>query len=253
MTVAGNIKDIILDHKPLFIVIVVILFLLELEIFAVAVMKSGRKSWLQVIDTNGNIIYQTDGDNLSEFNNYYFEKTFGPLAQYEIKLVTKEIPFPFRAWFVAAVGLPVGIVLLLAFIVKAYMTLFYETEKTSHFEPDTVGYETRMEKIIAKISRFNIFTLGFLIFLAVFGYWVIPNFIVYLSHVGIETLVRFKWFFLFAAIIMLAIVGWIIYLRYLLAVKTIETQAEIEKKRLQLEMRNYQLLSQLEYQPKTKE
>ena len=30
-------------------------------IFALAAMKSGRKSWLQVIDANGNVIHETSG------------------------------------------------------------------------------------------------------------------------------------------------------------------------------------------------
>lgn len=252
MAVTKNVKDIILENKTLFIIIVVALFLLEMEIFAIAILKSGRKSWLQVVDTNGNVIHETDGNNLSEFNNYYFEKTFGPLEQYEVKLVTKEYPFPFRAWFVAAVGLPLGIVLLFGFIVKAYTTLFYgEKKTTTNFESDQDKDETRLEKIVAKISRFNVFTLGFLIFLAVFGYWVIPNFICYLGRVGIETLVRFKWIFLVFSILMLGIVGWVIYLRFLLAVKTIEIQAEVEKHRLQLETKNHQLPAQLDYKPKT--
>ena len=92
-----------------FIIIAVALFLIEIEIFAVAAMKSGRKSWLQVMDQHGNIIHETDGNDLSDFNKYYFEKTFGPLDGYQVKLMTKEFPFPFRAWFVAAVGIPIGI------------------------------------------------------------------------------------------------------------------------------------------------
>ena len=81
MVVKKNVKNIIRENKTLFIIIAVSLFLLELEIFAVAVMKSGKKSWMQIVDTKGNVIHETDGDNLSEFNKYYFEKTFGPLEQ----------------------------------------------------------------------------------------------------------------------------------------------------------------------------
>ena len=60
------------ENRMLFIIILVVLFLIELEIFAVAAMKSGRKSWLQVFDAKGNVIHETDGQNLSEFNKYYF-------------------------------------------------------------------------------------------------------------------------------------------------------------------------------------
>ena len=66
------------ENKTVFIVIAVVLFLIELEIFAIAAIKSGRKSWLQVINAQGAVIHETDGSNLSDFNKYYFEKTFGP-------------------------------------------------------------------------------------------------------------------------------------------------------------------------------
>jgi hypothetical protein len=123
------------EHKTVFIIVAVVIFLIELEIFAFAAMTSGRKSWLQVIDANGSVIHETDGKNLSDFNKYYFEKTFGPFEQYNVKLVTKEVPFPFRAWFVAAVGVPVGIVLLFGFVVRAYTTFFFREEQ----KPDDVG------------------------------------------------------------------------------------------------------------------
>jgi hypothetical protein len=141
----------------------VFLFLVYIEIFALAAMKSGRKSWLQVIDANGNVIHETDGKNLSDFNKYYFEK------------------------------------------------------------------------LIAAVSRFNIFTIGFLVLLGVFSYWVVPNFIVHVGKLGVETLTRYKWIFLSFGMILLGVVIWVIYLKYLLAKKAIESHAEIDKYRLQIE------------------
>jgi len=226
------------EHKTFIIIISVVLFLVELEIFALAAMKSGRKSWLQVMDSKGNVIHETDGNNLSEFNKYYFEKTFGPFDQYQVKLVTKNLPFPFRAWFAAAVGIPVGAFLLFAFFVRAYHALFGGEEK-SRDERDLkhAGYEYRFEKVIAAVSRFNIFITGFLIVLAVFLYWVVPNLVVYIGRTGAETITRYKWFFLSVGVVFLSLVIWVIYLRYLLAKKTIDRQAEIDKYRLRLEYR----------------
>jgi hypothetical protein len=223
------------ENKTLFIIVAVVLFLVELEIFAIAAMKSGHKSWLQVMDDNGNVIHETDGKNLSEFNRYYFEKTFGPFEKYHVKLITKDVPFPFRAWFAAAVGVPVGAFLLFAFFVRAYQSLFSKEEKI----PDKAGsknteYEFRFEKIIAAISRFNIFVIGFLICLSVLLYFVIPNLIVYLGRTGVETITRYKWIFISMGIVFLGLFIWIIYLRYLLAKKTIDRQAEIDKYRLRL-------------------
>jgi hypothetical protein len=251
MTPPKDVKSIIREHKTLFVIIAVILFLLELQIFAVAAMKSGRKSLLQILDENGNVIHETDGRNLSDFNKYYFEKTFGPMDQYDVRLETQEYPFPFRAWFVAAVGIPVGIVLLFGFVVKAYISLFYGHEKDTvysghHAEPG----ETHLEMILSRISRFNIFTIGFLIFLGVFAYWVIPNLITFLGKTGIETLSQYKLFFISSALIFLGLVVWVIYLRYRLAVKSIESRTEIEKQRIQLEMaEQMSARAQIEYHP----
>ena len=191
-----KIAALIRENKTLFIIIAVVLFLVELEIFALAAMKSGRKSWLQVIDANGNVIHETDGKNLSDFNKYYFEKTFGPFEQYHVKLETKQFPFPFRAWFVAAVGIPVGAILLFAFAVQAYLSLFYKEGNSGEYDVKKNEYEYRFEKLIAAVSRFNIFTIGFLVLLGVFSYWVVPNLIVHVGKLGVEALTRYKWIFL---------------------------------------------------------
>jgi len=244
-----NITTLMRENKTLIIIIAVVLFLIELEIFALAAMKSGRKSWLQVLDGQGSVIHETDGKNLSQFNKYYFEKTFGPLEQYQFKLVTKEIPFPFRPWFSAAVGIPIGVLLLFGFAVKTFQSIFYgEDHKPEAADTAKGEYEYGFEKILAVLSRFNIFTLGFLVCLAVFCYWVIPNLVIYTGRVGVETLTRYKWIFLIASMILLALIIWVIYLRYLLAKRTIDSQVAIDKHRLQLEYdQSRQVPYQLEY------
>jgi len=230
-----KIATLIGENRTLFIIIAVVLFLIELEIFALAAMKSGRKSWLQVVDSNGNVIHETDGNNLSEFNKYYFEKTFGPFEQYHVKLATKDFPFPFRAWFVAAVGIPVGAILLFAFAVQAYLSLFHKEQNLGEYDVKKNEFEYRFEKVITAISRLNIFTIGFFVLLGVFSYWVVPNLVVHVGRLGVETMTRYKWIFLSFGIVCLGLIIWIIYLRYLLAKKAIDSHAEIDKYRLQLE------------------
>ncbi len=232
-----RISNLIQENKTLFIIIIVGLFLLELEIFALAAMKSGRKSWLQVIDANDNVIHETSGKNLSEFNKYYFEKTFGPFENYQVRLETRENPFPFRAWFVAAIGIPVGAMLLFGFVVKAYVSIFHGSELQGDesgpaCEP---GYESRLESILYRISRMNIFIIGFLIFVGVIAYWILPNMIATIGRTGIDTIIRFKWVFIILGVVVAGIGVWIVYLRYLLAKKSIESRTEIEKHRLALE------------------
>jgi len=231
-----DLAALIRENKTLFIIITVGLFLIELEIFALAATKSGRKSWIQVSDDRGTVIYETDGSRLSDFNKYYFEKTFGPFENYQSKLITREVPFPFRAWFVAAVGVPIGAVLLFGFVFRAYMALFQgERPVRRGSDTGTMESEGRLEQVIDRIGRLNIFAIGFLVLVIVLSYWIIPNAITYIGKTGVELLIRYKWIFIAVGGVFLGIVLWIIYLRYLLAKKAIESQVEVDKYRLQLE------------------
>jgi hypothetical protein len=239
MSESRHLSSLFREHKTFFVLVLVGLVLIELEIFALAALKSGRQSWLQVYNAQGALIYETDGQNLSKFNRYYFEKTFGPLENYEVRLTARERPFPFRAWFVAAVGLPVGLVMLFVFLVRVYQRLWgleapagADPAQTANLtDPDETGFE----RFVRRFSRFNVFVLGGLILAAVLAYWIVPNLIIDMGRLGIETVVRFKWFFLGAAFLGFALVAWIVYLRYLLARKTIESRVEVDKYRLQLE------------------
>ena len=145
-------------------------------------------------------------------------------------------PFPFAHGLLHAVGIPVGAILLFGFITRAFAALIYGdriTGSASSGAPEPIA-RNRLETLMAGISRLNIFTIGFLMLLAVFTYWVVPNLILYIGQVGMDTITRYKWFFLAVALVILGIMLWIIYLRYLLAKKTIDSQTEVEKFRLQL-------------------
>ncbi|QTA88679.1 hypothetical protein [Desulfonema magnum] len=243
-----SIASMVVENKTVFIVIAIALFLIELEIFAVAAMKSGWDYKMQILDDKGNLIHETDGKNLSDFNKYYFEKTHGPFEQYQRKLVKNYVPFPFRAWFVAAVGIPVGVILLFAFVVRAYIALFYGEEKEEEADLRKENYGTRLEKIIASVSGFNIFAIGFLVFLVIISYWIIPEVVIYLGKLGEDTILKYKWFFLAVLLAAFGILVWITYLRYLLAKKTIDSQTEVDKFRMQLEFKQTGGLPlQLEY------
>ncbi|SLM28576.1 conserved membrane hypothetical protein [Desulfamplus magnetovallimortis] len=129
-----NWSDLIRDYKMLMIIVIVGFFLIEIEIFAVAVMKSGRQSWMNVLDDSGEVIYQVKGSTLTNFNKYYFENTFGSIDDYQVKLVSKDVPFPFRAWLASAIGIPVGLVLLLAFVLRSVMVLLYGKKSGADYD-----------------------------------------------------------------------------------------------------------------------
>ncbi len=246
---------IIKGNRTVFIAISVVLLLLELGIFAVAALRSGEHYKLQFWDKNGDLVYETDGKNLNDFNVYQFRMTHGPVQNYQRKLVKTDVPFPFRAWFVAAFGIPLGMFLFFAFILKAYEALFYgEEAKGNARDTQTSRYETRLEKIIGGVNRFNIFVIAVVAFLAVMAYWVLPNLLIYVGEVSLDTIMRFKWIILLVGFLAFGLLVWVIYLKYLLAKKSMDSQVEVDKHRLELEYKyNAKSRLQLEHHQKGKD
>ena len=238
--------SIVKGHRTVFIAITVVLLLIELGIFAVAALQSGEHYKLQFWDQNGDLIYETDGKNLNDFNVYQFRMTHGPVQNYKRKLVKTDLPFPFRAWFVAAFAIPLGMFLFFAFILKAYEALFYsEAEKEDVADSRRSGYETRLEQIIGGVNRFNIFIIAVVAFLAVIGYWILPNLLIYVGEVSLDTVMRFKWAILLVGFAAFGLLVWIIYLKYLLAKRSMDSQVDVDKHRLELEYK-YNIKSQLQ-------
>lgn len=267
-------SDLIKDHKVLIISIIVGFFLIEIEIFAVAAMKSGRQSWMNIIDDSGEIIYQVKGSTLTNFNKYYFENTFGSIDDYQVKLVSEDVPFPFRAWFAASIGIPVGLILLLAFILKSVMALLYgkksssengdkNKESQAEEQPSSDSNKADMKShikfgtaeglgsILDQLSRLNIFIIGFLILSGVLLYLVIPNMLTFLAKAGIETLVNFKWFFIALFAVIFLLFAWFMYMKYQLAKKSMDAQTEIRKYEIKMEYAKFNTQAALEYKKAT--
>lgn len=232
-----NIKNSFFQNKPLLIIITMLLILVELQIFFVFAAKSGKKNTLQVLNDSGTVIYETDGEHLTKFKKYYFEATFGPFENYQKRLVTRTAPFPFRAWFAAAIGLPLGFTLLLAFIVSAFSTLLdkkqKEPQRTADREPDAEP-RGKVDLFIAQISRMNIFIIGAGVFLVVLAFWVLPNLVSFIGQTGLEIIERYGWFIAIAVMAVLLIFAWFLYLRYLLAKKALEAETHIREYQLSL-------------------
>ena len=231
-----NIKNSFFQNKPLLIIVAVLLVLVELQIFFVFSAKSGRKNTLQVMNDSGTVIYEADGEHLTQFKKYYFEATFGPFENYEKKLVTRTVPFPFRAWFATALGLPLGFTLLFAFIISAVSTLLgKKQEEPQASTPKTdVEPKGKMDQFLAQINRMNIFIVGAGIFLVVLAFWVLPNLISVIGQTGLEIIDRYGWFIAFAVMAIFLIFAWFLYLRYLLAKKTLEAETHIREHQLNL-------------------
>lgn len=230
-----NITNSIFQNKVLLITVAMLLVLVELQIFFVFSAKSGAKHTLQVLNDSGTVIYETDGEHLTQFKKYYFEATFGPFENYKKKLVTRTVPFPFRAWFATALGLPLGFTLLFAFIISAFTTLFgkkqKEPQETRNADDAPKG---KMDQFLAHINRMNIFMIGLGIFLVVLASWVLPNLVSIIGKTGLEIIDRYRWFFAVSGIAVLLIFAWFLYLRYLLAKKALEAETHIREHQLNL-------------------
>ncbi len=225
------------ENKTLFIILAVGLFLVELEIFAMAAMKSGRQATVQIRDAQDNVIFEARSSRLDTREKAEFESTYGPLANYRVKLVTIQRSFPFRAWFAAAVGLPIGAVLLFGFFVKAYEALFFGGARLPESASQgRVESADRLERLMGRVSRLNIFAIGGFVLLFALGLFAVPHLLAEFGRHGVAVISRYRWVALGIVAVFLGLVIWIVFLRYLLARKTIETQADVEKYRLQLEM-----------------
>jgi hypothetical protein len=225
------------ENKTLFIILAVGLFLVELEIFAMAAMKSGRQATVQVWDAQNNVIFEARSPRLDAREKAEFENTFGPLSNYQVKVVTLQRPFPFRAWFAAAVGLPIGAVLLFGFFVKAYEALFFGGARLpGAASGDQAESTDRLDRLIGRVSRLNIFAIGAFVLLFALGLFAVPHLLAEFGRLGVAVISKYRWVALGIVAVLLGLVVWIIFLRYLLARKAIETQADVEKYRLQLEL-----------------
>jgi hypothetical protein len=229
------------EHKILFTVLIIGLLFFELQIFALAAMKSGRQARIQVMDQQNQVVYETAYANFDKYEKIQFEKTFGPLTDFKVRQVTVQRPFPFRAWFAGAIGLPLGAMLMFAFFVRAYEALFFKDDKKGIQAADNrEGSTDRVGLMISRISRLNIFALGGFVLLLVIGMYAVPHLVAELGRHGASVISEYKWVFISIFAVILGLVIWFVFLRYRLAHRTIDAQVEVEKYRLQLEFQNRQ-------------
>ncbi len=237
MANGGTLADVLSGQryqKTVLIICIVALLFIEIAVFIAALNSSGKKSRVIIYDKNGYKVFETEGTTLSAYEKVVFENNFGPLSNYHIKIESEKIPFPFRAWLAAAVGIPIGLVLIIAFIIKAYLALLYGDS----------GGEVREEarprgavgSFFSQATRISIFPLGVTVLILVLLMWMVPNFLGEFARLSVNTIREFKWFFLGVSIFLAALICWVIYLRYKLSKQAIENEKDIEKYRLEIKL-----------------
>ena len=127
---------------------------------------------------------------------------------------------------------------MFGFFIKAYEALFFKNEdlaKSLSPAGNAPGTD-RLDRLIMRISRLNIFAIGGFVLLFALGLFALPHLLSEFGRHGVAILSKYRWVALGVVGVFLGLVVWIIFLRYLLAKKAIESQADVEKYRLQLEL-----------------
>lgn len=227
------------DHKLRNIVLVAIVFLvvLELIIYLIAASSSGIEYRVLIEDREGHVLYETPGKHLTRYEELSFQNRYGPVENYIVRVVTAERPFPFRAWFIAATGVPIGGILILAFLIKGYMAIFDRSFGQSNVSTDYLeGQEvtlTPKQSLLKWFQSLSLFHIGVLILALLVAMWVVPNVI---SETITKIVVFMENHPVFSGATFALVAGiiiWIIYLRYKLAREAVRYQFELAKMRLE--------------------
>ena len=107
----------------------ILLLLLQLGIFVAVYNQSGLKSRVCIVDSSGRKIYESPGAALSSYEKMVFENNFGPLRDYTTQIESEMVPFNFRAWILLAVGMPLGLILMLFFMAQVWLILLNGSPK----------------------------------------------------------------------------------------------------------------------------
>ena len=208
------------------------LLLLELVIYLAAASQSGTEYYVIIEDSNGKILYKTRGKALTRYEEISFRSTFGPVEKYKVRVVSSKKPFPFRGWLASAIGVPIGLVLLIAFAVKSYQAMFeYKTTQSS--AKVELSQLKGWRYLIHLLGSLSVFQLGFMVAVLAVIIWVVPNVTESLFKATVTFVERHAIFVTGVLIFLGGLVVWIIYLRYKLSKEIVKYQFELSKIKLE--------------------
>jgi len=212
----------------------VFLFLtIELLIFITASASSGDRSFVEVKNKNGQVVYRTPGNTVGHIHRPYFERHHGSLENYDVEITTVHKPFAVREWVVASAGIPVGLILLVSFLIKVYLSLIYGEETPD--ETGSASFDGRKQSLLSwsqVMSSISVYTIGALVLFLVLLLWLVPNFFWNLVSSSVIAVQEHKGIFLGVLISLALFIGWIAFLRYNLSKKMMENQLTLEKYRI---------------------
>ncbi|MFZ2445082.1 MAG: hypothetical protein WAW37_01870 [Syntrophobacteraceae bacterium] len=222
--------------KIVLAVSVILLLVLELAIYIAVSSQSGLKSRVVVADTNGTKVYESAGTALTSYEKMTFENNFGPLRNYSTHVETELVPFPMRTWVLLAIGIPMGLILLLSFLVQVWLLLLNGSPREAPGNMAAADGKTRIDSFLSASRNFSVLHVGFVIVLAMLILWLVPSFLGDVAKSCFGAVREYQWFFVGLAVFAGGLLTWIIYLRYRLSKQMLDNQLEIEKYRIKTQL-----------------
>jgi len=214
----------------------ILLLLLQLGIFVATFNQSGLKSRVSILDSEGRKIYESPGPALSSYEKMLFENNFGSLKNYTTQLESEMVPFNYRAWILLAVGMPLGLILMLFFMAQVWLILLNGAGPKEEIHEDTGLNKTRFSTFLSVSKNFSILGVGFMIVMSMLILWLIPSILGDLAGSFFGAVKNYPWFFMGVSMFVGGLLVWVIYLRYRLSKQMLTNQMEIEKYRIKREM-----------------
>ncbi|MEJ2731448.1 MAG: hypothetical protein P8185_23555 [Deltaproteobacteria bacterium] len=217
------------SHKTILKIGIVMVLSIELIIYLVANFRSGTHSYLEIFDSKGNKVYETKGNVLTTYEKLIFQNTYGPLSNYRIRVVNRNIPFPFRAWLAVAVGVPIGFMLLLTYLVRAYLSFVAGGEEQNTNDLESLNEDGGRFRHLFSWRRLSLFHFGFFVLVCVLTIWLVPNYVAEIARGAISLIVKYKWFFSGVFVFLASLLVWIIYLKYKISERMMDRRMDLEK------------------------
>jgi len=143
------------------------------------------------------------------------------------------VPFPYRSWILLAIGIPMGLILLLFFLVRVWLILLNGDHGDRPGDAESSQGKAGIESFLSASRHISVLHVGFVIVLAVLSLWLIPSFLGDILGACVAAVREYHLFFLGFSVFAGAFLIWIVYLRYKLSKRMLDNQMEIEKYRIQ--------------------
>jgi hypothetical protein len=222
----------------------IVLLLLQLGIFVAVYNQSGLKSRVSILDSSWRKIYENSGPALSAYEKMVFENNFGSLRDYTTQIESELVPFNYRSWILLAVGMPLGLILMLFFLAQVWLILLNGSPKEETPE-ETELNKTRFGTFLSVSKNSSILGVGFTIVMSMLILWLIPSILSDMAKSFFSAVKDYPWFFIGASTFVGGLLVWVIYLRYRLSRQMLENQVEIEKYRIKKQMLDQNPVPQL--------